>query len=153
MGAVPGIKFGLAFSESSGDCLIRVEGNDADLTAAATENARLLAAGHTFKSSTDTEVLAHLIGEHYQKRRDRPSDLNPLTQAVCDALREVIGTYGIAVVSSDHPGVIIGARRGSPLIVGVGEGENLLASDASALRCTSASSAAIWASITAWIGL
>jgi adenosine/AMP kinase len=48
VGAVPGIKFGLAFSESSGDCLIRVEGNDPDLTAAATENARKLAAGHTF---------------------------------------------------------------------------------------------------------
>jgi uncharacterized protein len=46
--AVPGLKFGLAFSEASGDCLIRLEGNDADLTAAATENARLLAAGHTF---------------------------------------------------------------------------------------------------------
>ena len=48
MVAVPGRKFGLAFSEASGDCLIRVDGNDADLTAAATENARLLAAGHTF---------------------------------------------------------------------------------------------------------
>jgi adenosine/AMP kinase len=48
VGAVPGIKFGLAFSESSGDCLIRVEGNDPDLTAAATENARRLGAGHTF---------------------------------------------------------------------------------------------------------
>jgi adenosine/AMP kinase len=48
VGAVPGIKFGLAFSESSGDCLIRVEGNDPDLTAAATENAGKLAAGHTF---------------------------------------------------------------------------------------------------------
>ena len=46
--AAPGIKFGLAFSEASGDCLIRVEGNDADLANAATENARLLAAGHTF---------------------------------------------------------------------------------------------------------
>jgi len=46
--AAPGIKFGLAFSEASGDCLIRVEGNDAELTAAATENARRLAAGHTF---------------------------------------------------------------------------------------------------------
>lgn len=48
VGTVPGAKFGLAFSESSGDCLIRVEGNDADLMAAATENARRLAAGHTF---------------------------------------------------------------------------------------------------------
>ena len=46
--AAPGIKFGVAFSEASGDCLIRVEGNDADLANAATENARLLAAGHTF---------------------------------------------------------------------------------------------------------
>ncbi|MBM4294405.1 MAG: adenosine monophosphate-protein transferase [Deltaproteobacteria bacterium] len=48
IGTAPGIKFGLAFSESSGECLIRVEGNDPDLMAAATENARLLAAGHTF---------------------------------------------------------------------------------------------------------
>ena len=48
VGAAPGIKFGLAFSESSGDCLIRTEGNDPELTAAATENARLLSAGHTF---------------------------------------------------------------------------------------------------------
>jgi uncharacterized protein len=48
LAAVPGLKFGLAFSEASGDCLIRVEGNDADLKAAATENARVLAAGHTF---------------------------------------------------------------------------------------------------------
>jgi len=48
VGAAPGIKFGLAFSEASGDCLIRVEGNDPELTAAATENARRLAAGHTF---------------------------------------------------------------------------------------------------------
>jgi len=48
VGAVPGIKFGLAFCESSGDCLIRVEGNDEDLVAAATQNAQNLAAGHTF---------------------------------------------------------------------------------------------------------
>ena len=48
VGASPGIKFGLAFSEASGDCLIRVEGNNPDLKAAATENARLIAAGHTF---------------------------------------------------------------------------------------------------------
>src|SRR6185295_18165118 len=54
-------------------------------------------------------------------------------QAVMNALREVIGAYGIAVVCSDYPGVIVGARRGSPLIVGVGEGENFLASDATAI--------------------
>ena len=94
---------------------------------------RLTKAGHTFHSSTDTEVLAHLIGEHYEKHRGKNGDANPLALAVCDALREVIGTYGLAVVSQDHPGVIIGARRGSPLIIGIGDGENFVASDANAI--------------------
>jgi glucosamine--fructose-6-phosphate aminotransferase (isomerizing) len=94
---------------------------------------RLLKAGHTFLSSTDTEVLAHLIGEHYEKQRGKNGDASPLALAVCDALREVIGTYGLAVVSADHPGTIIGARRGSPLIIGIGDGENFLASDANAI--------------------
>jgi glucosamine--fructose-6-phosphate aminotransferase (isomerizing) len=95
---------------------------------------RFLAAGHKFLSATDTEVLAHLIGEHYEKLKGQPTgDNHPLTQAVMNALRETIGAYGIAVISKDHPGVIVGARRGSPLIVGVGEGENFLASDATAI--------------------
>jgi len=93
---------------------------------------RLLKAGHTFKSDTDTEVLAHLIGDYYSKRHVNGSNVNPLTQAVCDALREVIGTYGLAVVSADQPNIIVGARRGSPLIIGIGAGENFLASDANA---------------------
>lgn len=94
--------------------------------------------GHTFKSSTDTEVLAHLIGQHYDELKAKHEGKNlcdgqVLTQAVLNALKEVVGAYGIGVVCLDCPGVIVGARRGSPLIVGVGEGEHFLASDASAL--------------------
>jgi glucosamine--fructose-6-phosphate aminotransferase (isomerizing) len=97
---------------------------------------KLLATGHKFKSDTDTEVLAHLIGEYYEKRRGTgpaKNGSNPLTQAVCDALREVIGTYGLAVVCADEPDTMVGARRGSPLIIGIGSGENFLASDANAI--------------------
>ena len=94
---------------------------------------RLLQAGHQFQSTTDTEVLAHLIGEHYAKPSGSNSELNPLTQAVCAALREVIGTYGIAVICTGQPDVMVGARRGSPLIIGIGDGENFLTSDANAI--------------------
>ena len=92
---------------------------------------KLLRDGHTFKSDTDTEVLAHLIGDYYHKRRGKKKDR--FTQAVCAALREVIGTYGLAVVCADEPDKIVGARRGSPLIIGIGKGENFLASDANAI--------------------
>ncbi|MEO6034643.1 MAG: glutamine--fructose-6-phosphate transaminase (isomerizing) [Verrucomicrobiota bacterium] len=101
---------------------------------------RLMASGHQFHSTTDTEVLAHLIGEHFatiaaqQENSLVPlSDGSLLTGAVIAALREVTGTYGIAVACADDPKTIVGARRGSPLIVGVGSGENFLASDASAI--------------------
>jgi len=94
---------------------------------------RFLKAGHTFHSATDTEVLAHLIGDYYQRQPRANGQPGSLTQAVCDALREVIGTYGIAVICSEHPAQIIGARRGSPLIIGIGDGENFLASDANAI--------------------
>jgi glutamine---fructose-6-phosphate transaminase (isomerizing) len=96
---------------------------------------KLLKAGHTFRSDTDTEVLAHLIGDYYKKRRaqDGNGNSNQLTQAVCDALREVIGTYGLAVICTGEPHTIVGARRGSPLIIGIGSGENFLASDVNAI--------------------
>ena len=91
----------------------------------------LIEEGHEFKSATDTEVLAHLIGKHYADSAE--SNGRRLTDAVRNALQEVKGTYGIAVMHEDHPGLIVGARRGSPLVLGIGENEMFLCSDATAL--------------------
>jgi glucosamine--fructose-6-phosphate aminotransferase (isomerizing) len=93
------------------------------------ENATVLKAGleargYVFKSDTDTEVLAHLIETAYAGN---------LEAAVIEALRQVDGTYGIAVISSDEKDKMVAARKGSPLLVGIGEGENFIASDASAI--------------------
>ena len=82
--------------------------------------------GHVFRSETDTEVLVHLVEELHTQGR-------PLVDAVAGALRQVEGTYGIAVVSSREPDTIVAARRGSPLLVAIGNGENFVASDASAV--------------------
>jgi len=87
----------------------------------------LINKGHTFVSETDTEVLAQLIGELYD------DGCKTLEEAVQLALREVTGTYGIAVLCSDEPNKLVAARRGSPLIVGVGNHEYVVASDASAI--------------------
>ena len=86
----------------------------------------------TFSTETDTEVLAHLIGSIYQKLNGKDSKAR-LVNAVRAALKQVIGTYGIAVIHSDIPNFIVGARRGSPLVLGVGKDENFLASDVSAI--------------------
>ncbi len=80
--------------------------------------------GHEFLSETDTEVLVHLIDDQYE---------GDLEEAVRRALKLVEGTYGIAVMHADEPGKIVGARRGSPLVVGVGDGFNVLASDVAAI--------------------
>ncbi len=80
--------------------------------------------GVEFETQTDTEVLAHLIAFSYT---------GDLTKAVRLALTQVEGTYGIAVVSAHHPGTIIAARMGSPLVIGHGDHENLVASDVSAM--------------------
>src|SRR5947208_1733062 len=90
-----------------------------------------------FRSETDTEVLAHLIGKLYNDSCASTVDASGkkarLFDAVRSALRQVIGTYGIALVHADVPDFMIGARRGSPLVLGVGNGENFLASDVSAI--------------------
>ncbi|MHB0963859.1 MAG: glutamine--fructose-6-phosphate transaminase (isomerizing) [Gemmatimonadaceae bacterium] len=93
------------------------------------ENANALRAllqgkGYEFRSDTDTEVIAHLVQELLN---------GSLEEAVTAALHEIEGTYGLAVVSSRDPGKIVAARKGSPLLVGIGEHGHFLASDASAI--------------------
>ncbi len=92
---------------------------------------RLSREGHHFESATDTEVLAHLIGAHYDASEETGD--RRLTEALRAALREIKGTYGVAVLHQDHPGVIVGARRGSPLVLGLGDREMFLSSDHTAL--------------------
>lgn len=86
----------------------------------------LITKGYSFLSETDSEVLAHLIEDYLKQNPEKPED------AVKSALRRIEGTYGIIVLFRDHPDLLVGARNGSPLIVGVGEKEMFLASDATA---------------------
>ena len=88
--------------------------------------------GHVFKSQTDTEVLAHLVGKHYDAQHGDATK-GRLVEALRKALKQVIGTYGIALMHRDLPDLLIGARRGSPLVLGIGAGENFLASDVGAI--------------------
>jgi glucosamine--fructose-6-phosphate aminotransferase (isomerizing) len=92
----------------------------------------LKAEGHVFTSETDTEVLAHLVGKCYDESGEK-DPVQRLVQALQSALTRVKGTYGIAVIHTDAPDVIVGARLGSPLVVGLGDGEHFLASDVSAI--------------------
>ena len=85
---------------------------------------RLVKSGHQFRSDTDTECVAHLIEERYQ---------GDLPAAVRSAVSELEGAFALVVLSADHPDVFIGVRVSSPMVVGLGNGENLLASDAPAL--------------------
>jgi len=85
---------------------------------------KLTAAGYVFCSETNTEVLAHLVDFHHKGK---------LLDAVISALREVEGTFGIAAISRHEPGVLVVARRGSPIVLGLGREETIVASDASAI--------------------
>jgi glucosamine--fructose-6-phosphate aminotransferase (isomerizing) len=91
-----------------------------------------------FVSETDTEVIANLIGYFYAKcdadeQTKKPAGQDKFEWAVQRALREVHGTYGLGILCADCPDMFIGAKKGSPLILGVGDGEYILASDAAAI--------------------
>ncbi len=87
--------------------------------------------GYQFRTETDTEVLAFLIGFHFDTLDSETE--NRLELAVMEALREVTGTYGLVAIHQDQPDVMVGARRGSPLVLGIGPHEHFLASDVSAI--------------------
>jgi glucosamine--fructose-6-phosphate aminotransferase (isomerizing) len=87
--------------------------------------------GYSFRTETDTEVLAFLIGFHFDTL-DSATE-NRLEMAVMEALREVTGTYGLVAIHQDQPDTMVGARRGSPLVLGIGPHEHFLASDISAV--------------------
>ncbi|MEM8882432.1 MAG: glutamine--fructose-6-phosphate transaminase (isomerizing), partial [Pseudomonadota bacterium] len=95
------------------------------------ENFRVLretleAKGHVFETETDSETVAHLIADHLK------SGLSP-DKAVQEALKALRGAFALAIMFEDHPGLMIGARKGSPLVIGVGDGEMFLGSDAIAV--------------------
>ncbi|HVE80965.1 MAG TPA: glutamine--fructose-6-phosphate transaminase (isomerizing) [Candidatus Dormibacteraeota bacterium] len=87
---------------------------------------KLTSEGVEFKSQTDSEVLAHMISAYVQEGCDLP-------QAVQKTVQQVVGTFGLAVIERDRPDVIVAARRGSPLLIGVGNNEMFIASDATAI--------------------
>ena len=97
---------------------------------------QLMELGYTFRSATDTEVIAHLIAHHYEEQitlGEDPLDVRTCLKAIEVSLRKLKGTYGLGVMFRDHGNLLIAARNGSPLVVGIGKGEYFLASDASPL--------------------
>jgi glucosamine--fructose-6-phosphate aminotransferase (isomerizing) len=102
--------------------------------------ARLVSEGYTFQSATDSEIIGHLISDHLEHASEAetngmPSNgaagtYAPLVAAVKQTLSQLRGTYGIVVLFRDHPDVLICARLGSPMVIGVGDGEHFIASDA-----------------------
>ncbi len=99
--------------------------------------ARLVARGYTFVSETDTEVIAHLIADRLKTLQHESAgnagSVELATQAVRDSVRQLKGTYGLVMLFRQWPDVIFAARLGSPLVIGVGDGEHFVASDASPL--------------------
>jgi len=98
---------------------------------------RLIEKGYSFRSATDSEVIAHLIAYELSTLPpdydDAADPFAPLVTAMQAALAQLRGTYGLAIVLRDWPNLIVAARLGSPLVIGVGDGENYLASDGSPL--------------------
>ena len=93
----------------------------------------LVGKGYEFQSETDSEAMVNLIAYHYAKEPENGSQESRFMRSVRKALLHVEGTYGIAVICADYPDTMIGARLGSPLIVGLGKEENFIASDVGAL--------------------
>ena len=99
--------------------------------------------GYVFRSATDSEIIAHLIASCLEKQTEHlvasqadgePADPHePLVRAVQEALAQLRGTYGLVILFREHPDVLIAARLGSPLVIGVGDGEHFIASDTSPL--------------------
>src|SRR5262249_33048748 len=97
---------------------------------------RLQELGYVFRTQTDTEVVAHLCAHQRHERGNGggpPSSVDPCRQAVEVTIKHLKGTYGLGILFRDCPNVLIAARAGSPLVIGVGQGEHFLASDSSPL--------------------
>ncbi|WP_425860020.1 glutamine--fructose-6-phosphate transaminase (isomerizing) [Arthrobacter sp. TWP1-1] len=91
----------------------------------------LVARGHSFKSETDTEVAATLLGDIYRGFADNGSSTGRLSQAMQQVAQRLEGAFTLVATHADEPGVVVAARRNSPLVVGLGDGENFLGSDVS----------------------